>query len=170
MGREAVMRIAIIAMLSCMATLLVPVGASADEKHHKGCNTHACDKRVAKRLAIKRTHPMCNTWACVKRVNAARYKRFMQHMQKVVAPYKGWLSSTRQCESGHHGLYKLHTTGNGFWFAYQFTPGTWASVGGKINNGRPVGMTSLLPTPLEQDYRAVLVLHSQGAGAWPNCG
>lgn len=85
-------------------------------------------------------------------------------------PHARWIASTIRCESGGHGLYRLHTTGNGFWFAGQFTPSTWASVGGRLRAGRPVGVWSTLPDRAEQDARMVRVLRSQGRRAWPRCG
>jgi hypothetical protein len=104
---------------------------------HKGCNTRRCDRRMERRARAKTNR---------------RWYRF-------TAPYRGWLASTRSCESG--GNYYINT-GNGFYGAYQFTLQSWAAVGGR---GMPHNAR-----PLEQDYRAVRLLHVQGRGAWPVCG
>ena len=79
-------------------------------------------------------------------------------MRRITTPYRGWLAGVRACESG--GNYGTNT-GNGFFGAYQFTLSSWAAVGGW---GYPH-----LAAPLEQDFRAVKLLHLQGPGAWPNC-
>ena len=97
----------------------------------------------------------------MRRVRAARAKRQRQALRRYVAPYRGWLYSTRMCESGSSGLYRTNT-GNGFYGAYQFTLSSWAAVGGRGYPHRA--------SPREQDYRAVRLLHLQGRGAWPNCG
>lgn len=69
------------------------------------------------------------------------------------------LAAIRQCESG--GNYATDT-GNGFYGAYQFTLGTWASVGGA---GNPAAAS-----PAEQDKRAAMLYASRGAQPWPVCG
>lgn len=79
--------------------------------------------------------------------------------KEYVQPYKGWLQSTRWCESRSN--YRINT-GNGFYGAYQFTIQSWRGVGGH-------GMPHKAPK-YEQDYRAVKLLKLQGRGAWPNCG
>jgi hypothetical protein len=82
-----------------------------------------------------------------------------RHWRTVTRPYRPWLARTRACESG--GNYATNT-GNGFYGAYQFTLESWHAVGGR---GLPNDAE-----PLEQDYRAVRLLHVQGTGAWPVCG
>lgn len=66
-----------------------------------GCNTKACEHRVAERDRI-------------------------EHKKKVIRPFRAWLYKVRQCES--HG--KNVNTGNGFYGYYQFTLGTWHGAGG----------------------------------------
>ena len=80
----------------------------------------------------------------------------------VVRPYRGWLASTRHCETRGLRFPYLADTGNGFFGAYQFTRSSWRAVGGR---GEPNHATHT-----EQDYRAVKLLHLQGRGAWPVCG
>lgn len=119
------------------------------------CKSNACHKRVAIKKK-QRIRASCDSIKCKRRVaikqNEARKRAF-------IAPYKGWLASTRACESG--GNYSTNT-GNGFYGAYQFMLGTWQSVGG---SGLPSNAS-----PLEQDYRAVILLLRSGAGQWPVCG
>jgi hypothetical protein len=115
--------------------------------------------------------PVCSpcAYSAHNRRRAARLRRRARHELELVRwymrrhratrGYRGWLASTRACESG--GRYGTNT-GNGFFGAYQFTLSSWRAVGGR-------GYPHLAP-PLEQDYRAVRLLHLQGAGAWPVCG
>jgi resuscitation-promoting factor RpfA len=81
----------------------------------------------------------------------------------VSRPYRGWLYSTRMCESG--GRYGTNT-GNGFYGAYQFMASTWRAAGGR---GLPH-----LAEPLEQDYRAVrwrlMIGNPHTRAGWPVCG
>lgn len=124
--------------------LLVPTVSQAREP---GCNTKACNARVQKKVG-------CKTTACHVRV---KHKRWI----KIIAPHRGWLRAVRFCESGNHGLYRANT-GNGFYGAYQFTISSWRAVGG-------YGLPHHAP-PIEQDFRAILLLRLQGPGAWPVCG
>jgi hypothetical protein len=127
-----------------MALIATVVALFAPAQHHhhinyrhEGCNTHKCDHRMDKK----------------------EHDKTRSKWWQATLPYRGWLKSTRMCESG--GNYRT-ATGNGFWGGYQFTLSSWFSVGGR-------GMPHLAE-PLEQDYRAVRLLHVQGRGAWPNCG
>lgn len=83
----------------------------------------------------------------------------MQHRRDVVRPFRGWLAHVAQCESG--GDWNINT-GNGFYGGVQFTLQSWWGVGGR---GFPHQASRL-----EQMYRAVRLLHTQGRGAWPVCG
>jgi LysM repeat protein len=69
----------------------------------------------------------------------------------------GLLARIRQRESG--GNYATNT-GNGYYGAYQFTVGTWASVGG---SGLPSNAS-----PAEQDMRAQMLMNQRGCSPWPN--
>jgi len=65
-----------------------------------------------------------------------------------------------QCESGGN---PKSVGGGGLYFGlYQFSPSTWASMGG---SGLPSNAT-----PAEQTYRAKLLYVRSGAGQWPVCG
>lgn len=96
-------------------------------------------------------HPACLTRVTHRWQNERR--------RAAIAPYRPWLARVRACESG--GDYAINT-GNGFYGAYQFTLQTWRGVGGR---GMPHKAGRL-----EQDFRAVRLLHVQGRGAWPVCG
>jgi hypothetical protein len=104
-------------------------------------------------------HRGCLTYRCDRRMARKGHRRTLRRWAAYTRPYRGWLARTRACESG--GNYRINT-GNGFYGAYQFTLSSWAAVGGH-------GMPNLAE-PLEQDYRAVRLLHVQGRGAWPICG
>lgn len=65
-----------------------------------------------------------------------------------------WLQ-LRRCESGNR--YDVNT-GNGYYGAYQFSLGTWASVGG---TGLPSDAK-----PAEQDYRALMLYRKRGWSPW----
>jgi hypothetical protein len=64
----------------------------------------------------------------------------------------------RQCESG--GNYG-DNTGNGYYGAYQFTAGTWASLGLR-------GLPSQ-SSPAQQDQAAQELQARRGWGQWPSC-
>jgi hypothetical protein len=136
-----VVALAVAAVSSPCDTAATCGAVAASEHPPVGCYTYACEVRVKRN------------------VRADIRRRHRQHWRYLTAPYRAWLASTRQCESG--GNYRT-ATGNGFWGAYQFTLTSWAAVGG---HGNPANAE-----PLEQDYRAVLLLHLQGRGAWPVCG
>ncbi|MBL7489060.1 transglycosylase family protein [Frankia sp. AgB1.9] len=65
----------------------------------------------------------------------------------------------RQCESG--GNYSANT-GNGYYGAYQFSQGTWASLGYS-------GLPSSAPQAV-QDEAALRLAQRSGFGQWPLCG
>ena len=110
--------------------------------HHKGCQTYKCDRRVDRRYRHN------------------RHKRW----RRVIAPYRGWLMSTGNCETRGYSYWASYrvNTGNGFSGRYQFKPSTWWSVGGKGY--------AFQARPIEQDYRAVLLRKRDGTGPWPICG
>jgi LysM repeat protein len=69
----------------------------------------------------------------------------------------GLLARIRSRESG--GNY-ADNTGNGYYGAYQFSLGTWESVGG---SGLPSNAS-----PAEQDMRAQMLYNERGCSPWPN--
>ncbi len=119
----------------------------------KQCQSRACHKRVALKKK-QRIRASCTSVKCKRRV---AQKQIVRRKLAVIAPYRAGLARTRSCESG--GDYQSR---GGFFGAYQFLVGTWYSVGG---TGNPADAS-----PLEQDYRAVLLLKRDGAGQWPVCG
>ncbi len=89
----------------------------------------------------------------------SREIRRLKAQTHVADAVRGTLTKIAACESG--GDYKSNT-GNGFYGAYQFDQGTWASVGGS-------GVASDAP-PAEQDMRAAMLLARSGSSPWPVCG
>lgn len=105
--------------------------------------------------------------ACRERVMKREVR---QKWRRAVADYgPGLLTARMRCESGSHGGYGLATTGNGYWFSMQWNVGAWVGAGGRMRGGRPVGVWSQQPEPLEQDYRAVVWDRIHGGDPWPNC-
>lgn len=123
------------------ALAVAPAAAKAPEP----CHTKRCEVRVNVRMAHER-------W----RDTVRRYGR-------------GLLAARMWCESGHDGGYRLTTTGNGYWFAHQFNVGAWTGAGGRVRFGHPVGVWSIKPTRLEQDYRAARWDALSAGDPWPNC-
>src|SRR5262245_47110369 len=110
-------------------------------------------------VSVERHHAQrghCETQRCVRSMRRRHRADVERRWRKVVKPHRGWLYSTRMCESG--GNYRINT-GNGYYGAYQFDAQSWWSAGGKgyAHQARP----------LEQDYRAVRWLQMVGRGAWP---
>jgi hypothetical protein len=68
-----------------------------------------------------------------------------------------WLQ-LRQCESGDN---YAENTGNGYYGAYQFSQGTWTSLGypGRPDQG----------SPAMQDKAAMQLQAAAGWGQWPAC-
>jgi hypothetical protein len=126
---------------------LVMILAAPMVKAHPGthCHTASCQQRVEIRTAHAKWKP-------------------------AVAAYGiGLLRARMNCESGNHGGYELATTGNGFWFSMQWEPRAWYGSGGRQRRGRPAGVWTMQPSPLEQNYRAVVWDRRHGGDAWPNC-
>lgn len=127
-------------VLFALAALAAPGPVEAPKACERSCRT-----RVQKRVARK------------------RWRRAVQ------AYGPGLLAARRRCETGSHGTYALSTTGNSYWYAYQHDVAAWAGAGGRVRHGRPVGVWTVHPSPLEQDYRAVKWDRIHGGDAWPNC-
>lgn len=117
----------------------------------------------------------CDTVTCAIGWHEQQQRKWHQHLIRArwgaaVREYGPALLDARaQCESGHHGKYRLSTTGNGYWFAFQFDVAAWTGAGGAYRRGRPAGKWSLQPGRLEQRYRAVRWDGIHGGDAWPNC-
>jgi len=63
------------------------------------------------------------------------------------------------CESGGD---PAAVNAAGYYGKYQFSPPTWAAVGG---SGNPADASEA-----EQDYRAAVLYNTSGSGQWPVCG
>ena len=96
------------------------------------------------------------------RARIAELRRAARRAETPVAPAPAAspaLEAIAACESGGD---PTTDTGNGFYGKYQFTPETWASVGG---TGSPAAASEA-----EQDRRAALLYAREGASPWPVCG
>lgn len=130
---------AVVTMALAVMGIAAPV-APADD----GCS-RACEVRVQKR-------------------------EIEQRWRQVVHRYGvGLLRARARCETGSHGMYRLSTTGNTYWFAHQMNVAAWIGAGGHMRDGRPVGVWTTQPTRLEQDYRTVRWDRMHGGDPWPNC-
>jgi hypothetical protein len=130
---DAVMRIATIVALTCVATLLAPTKASAERHHIRGCNTSACDKRV-----LRKAH-----------------MRTIKRWQKVTAPlpdsYLTRIGLRIRLLNPPNWSVSTQAT---FYGGYQFTASSWWSVGGKGYAHQA--------TALEQEFRVICSKHNQG--------
>ena len=100
------------------------------------------------RLELRRLH---------KRIQ--RVRRHIRDQRAVAAGVKAVLERIAACES--HGNPRAIGGGGAFRGKYQFTYGTWASVGGE---GDPAAAPEA-----EQDRRAAILLKRTGGSAWPVC-
>lgn len=80
--------------------------------------------------------------------------------KKIAGVARRTLESIASCESG--GNPESVSSDGTYRGKYQFSRGTWKSVGGK---GDPADAHEL-----EQDYRAALLYARSGPGHWPVCG
>jgi hypothetical protein len=90
-----------------------------------------------------------------RRARHRRHDRHVAHRSTASAP----LQAIAACESGGN---PSANTGNGFYGKYQFTMGTWTSVGGR---GNPAAASEA-----EQDRRAAMLYARAGSSPWPVCG
>jgi hypothetical protein len=88
-----------------------------------------------------------------------RVRRHIRAQRAVAAGVRSVLERIAACES--HGNPRAIGGGGAFRGKYQFTYGTWATVGGK---GDPAAAPEA-----EQDRRAALLLKRTGGSAWPVC-
>lgn len=83
--------------------------------------------------------------------------------RRIVRPYNAKLLRMAYCESGRNGHIRWHiNTGSGYYGGLQFGLPAWREVGGR---GLPSNNT-----PLEQKFRAVLLIRRHGYAPWPVCG
>lgn len=89
-----------------------------------------------------------------------RLRELQPFMQLPAGVSRATLESIASCESGGDPTI---VSSNGLYHGkYQFSPSTWAAVGGS-------GLPSQAPE-VEQDYRAALLYVRSGPGQWPVCG
>jgi hypothetical protein len=79
----------------------------------------------------------------------------------------GYLACVRQHESG--GRYNINT-GNGYYGAYQFLPGTWNSAARNAGRSDLVGVLPSNASPSDQDAVAQALYASQGRQPWAGNG
>lgn len=101
----------------------------------------------------------------VHRIRVARRTRLRRERREAFASLPGGVSratleSIAACESG--GDPTIVSSDGSFRGKYQFSYGTWASVGG---SGDPAAAPEA-----EQDYRAALLYARSGSSPWPVCG
>jgi hypothetical protein len=112
----------------------------------KGCNSHACDKRVRRRLD--------------RHVRWRRTVRFMEYWHAVPLAVRTALRTIALCES--HGNPRAISAGGAYRGKYQFSFSTWRTVGGV---GDPAAALEI-----EQDNRAARLFRTGGPHHWPICG
>jgi hypothetical protein len=101
----------------------------------------------------------------VHRIRAARRARLRRERREAFATLPAGVSSATLesialCESG--GDSTIVSADGSYRGKYQFSYGTWASVGG---SGDPAAAPES-----EQDYRAALLYAQSGSSPWPVCG
>jgi hypothetical protein len=101
----------------------------------------------------------------VRRIRAARRARLRRERREAFAALPSGVShatleSIAACESG--GDPTIVSADGSYRGKYQFSYGTWASVGG---SGDPAAASES-----EQDYRAALLYVRSGSSPWPVCG
>jgi len=89
-----------------------------------------------------------------------RMRKLKPFMKLPAGVPRATLEAIASCESG--GDPKIVSSSGLYHGKYQFSPATWAAVGG-------TGLPSEAPE-LEQDYRAALLYVQSGPGQWPVCG
>lgn len=63
-----------------------------------------------------------------------------------------WLATLRGCEAG--GNYQTNS-GNGYYGAYQFSPGTWRSIASKVGRPDLAGIMPNQASPADQDFMII---------------
>jgi hypothetical protein len=98
----------------------------------------------------------------VRSATKAELRRSLRILRRQAAPASAspQLEAIAQCES--HGDPTAIGGGGLYRGKYQFTYGTWQSVGG---SGDPAAAPEA-----EQDRRAAILLARSGTGQWPVCG
>jgi hypothetical protein len=109
--------------------------------------------------ALRASGHLSRDAAAVRRLHARRHRRDHHRRHAHASTASAPLQAIAACESGGN---PSANTGNGFYGKYQFTIGTWASLGGR---GNPAAASEA-----EQDRRAAMLYARAGASPWPVCG
>jgi hypothetical protein len=108
---------------------------------------------------VRRFHQAIH--AHVRAIRAAQRKQRREAFATLpVGVSRATLEAIAACESG--GDPTIVSADGSYRGKYQFSFGTWASVGG---SGDPAAAPEA-----EQDYRAALLYASAGSSPWPVCG
>ena len=107
-------------------------------------------------LAAEEAGAITTTAATARKANYRRYRARPRRPQ--APPTAENFARLRQCESG--GNYAINT-GNGYYGAYQFSSGTWRSLG---YSGLPSQASAAT-----QDEAAAKLQAQQGWRPWPGC-
>jgi hypothetical protein len=112
---------------------------------------------------VRRFHRAIRTG--VRRIRATRRARLRRERREAFATLPtgvslATLEAIASCESG--GNPAVVSADGSYRGKYQFSYGTWASVGG---SGDPAAASEA-----EQDYRAALLYARAGSSPWPVCG
>jgi Transglycosylase-like domain len=148
----------LIAAMLCVAVLIPAVSLAADAatttpNPPDGGNDRALALRAEQHRAIVKR----------KRAEARRKARARKRAAKAAAAApkaSPALQAIAACESG--GNPRAIGGGGAYRGKYQFSPATWASVGG---SGDPAAASEG-----EQDRRAAMLYARGGASSWPVCG
>ena len=152
-------------LIACVAFPAVALAATGDgPAPPRAAETGSAPDRLgALQLPVARFHKTIRT--TVKRMEARRRARLRRERRELYASLPGGVSqetleAIAACESG--GDPTIVSSDGTYRGKYQFSLGTWESVGG---SGDPAQASEQ-----EQDYRAALLYAASGSSPWPVCG
>ncbi len=146
-----------------VAAIVFPAAALAADGGNTAPQTGIADAKPATLTPLER--PTRHFQQAIRtHVRKARAAERRQRREAFAALPGGVSRSTLEaiasCESG--GDPTIVSSGGTYRGKYQFSFGTWASVGG---SGDPAAASEA-----EQDYRAALLYAGSGSSPWPVCG
>jgi hypothetical protein len=150
----------LIAVMLCVAVSIPALALAADAASPDNPPDGGNDAALALRAKQRQAH--------VRKLRAAAKRRARARKRAHSAAATGSTGSTASpalqaiaaCESG--GNPRAIGGGGAYRGKYQFSPATWASVGG---SGDPASASEA-----EQDRRAAMLYARTGASSWPVCG